>query len=109
MNPWLVLTLSIASEVAGTLLLKASYGLSQWAPTAGMGLCYAAAIWLMGLASKQMEIGMAYAVWAGAGTALIALLGVALFSESASWGKALGVGCIVLGVLLLHLNQAAPA
>jgi multidrug transporter EmrE-like cation transporter len=48
-----------------------------------------------------------YAIWAGAGTALTAVLGILLFSENVSPIKILGVGCIVVGVGLLNLSQPA--
>lgn len=107
MNPWLLLMCSIVAEVAGTLLLKASHGLTRLWPTLSMGVCYLLAIWLMGLVSKKLEIGLTYAVWAGVGTAATALLGVWIFNEGASLMKVLGVGFIVAGVVLLNLSQSA--
>lgn len=107
MNPWLLLACSIVAEVVGTLLLKASHGLTRLWPTLSMGVCYLLVIWLMGLVSKKLEVGLTYAVWAGVGTATTALLGVWIFNEGASLMKVLGVGFIVVGVLLLNLSQSA--
>lgn len=107
MNAWIILSFSIAAEVSGNILLKTSQGLSKFMPTVGMALCYIAAIWLMGIVTKQLEIGITYAIWAGAGTALTAVLGILFFSENVSPIKILGVGCIVVGVGLLNLSQPA--
>ena len=105
MSPWLLLAFSIIAEVAGTVMLKFSNGFSKILPTVAMGLCYLAAIWLMGLVTKKIEIGITYAIWAGAGTAVTALMGVFLFSESFSTMKVVGVLCIVMGVVFLNLAQ----
>ena len=50
---------------------------------------------------------MAYAIWAGVGTALIALIGVALFKEGVSPVKLLGIGLVIAGVVLLNLYGGA--
>jgi small multidrug resistance pump len=105
MNPWLILSLSILSEVVGTILLKMSNGLTKPIPTITMGICYVGAIWLMGIAAKHMEIGLTYAIWAGVGTALTAILGVFFFSENFSFFKTAGVTSIIIGVVLLNLSQ----
>ncbi|AOK46969.1 hypothetical protein WT60_09015 [Burkholderia sp. MSMB617WGS] len=92
--------------MCGTIFLKLSAGLARLPFTMAMGACYAAAIWLMGLATKQLEIGIAYAVWAGAGTALV---GIAIVDEGASLAKWSGMTFIVAGVVLLNLSQKVPS
>ncbi|AOJ80715.1 hypothetical protein WS86_08880 [Burkholderia savannae] len=104
-----MLVLSILSEVCGTIFLKLSAGVARLPFTIAMGACYAGAIWLMGLATKQLEIGIAYAVWAGAGAALTALVGIAIVDEGASLAKWSGMTFIVAGVVLLNLSQKVPS
>lgn len=105
MNPWLLLAFSVILEVVGTVLLKFSNGLTKILPTIAMGFCYVGAIWLMGLVTKKIEMGTTYAIWAGTGTALTALMGIFLFTESYSNIKIIGIICIVIGVVLLNLAQ----
>ena len=50
-----------------------------------------------------MPLGVAYAIWSGAGTALTALIGAALFGEALSTQKVGALSIIVLGVVLLEL------
>ncbi|WP_082715915.1 MULTISPECIES: DMT family transporter [Burkholderia] len=109
MSPWILLSLSILSEVVGTVFLKCSDGLSRPSYTVAMGVCYVGAIWLMGIVTKQLEIGITYAIWAGAGTAITALVGVIVFDEGTSLAKLSGMAFIVAGVVLLNLSQRAAA
>jgi small multidrug resistance pump len=50
-----------------------------------------------------MPVGIAYAVWAGAGIALIALIGWAVFGQSLDLPAALGIALIVAGIVILQL------
>ena len=60
----------------------------------------------MAIAVKHLEIGLTYAVWAGSGTALTALLGMIWFHEAASALRLVGLLFIVLGVISLNLSVA---
>ena len=102
--PWLFLSASVLAEVLGTLALRYADGFARLWPSAAVVACYASAIWLMSLAIKFLEIGLTYAVWAGAGTALTALLGIIWFQESTSILRLLGLGFIVVGVVTLNLS-----
>jgi small multidrug resistance pump len=50
------------------------------------------------------EVGVVYAVWSGAGIAVVALLGIVWFGESRSPVKLLSIALIIIGVLLLHAS-----
>jgi len=100
---WLYLGLAIALEVAGTTCMKLSDGLTRWVPSIGMIVLYGASFTFLTLALKHLEIGIAYAIWAGLGTALISVVGIVAFSESASSLKFGFIGLIVVGVVGLYL------
>lgn len=108
MNPhtfaWLVLAASVLAEVLGTVALRHADGFTRLWPSAAVAVCYACAIWLMSLAVKHLEMGLTYAVWAGAGTALTAMLGMIWFGETTSALRLAGLGCIVVGVVALNLS-----
>ncbi|MBB5193340.1 small multidrug resistance pump [Silvimonas terrae] len=104
---WSMLVVSIIAEVTGTIALKYSHGLSRLLPTLGMGLCYATAIWLMGISTRVLPISTAYAIWAVACTALTALIGVIWFGEGVSVLKSAGLVCALLSLVLLNLADAA--
>jgi quaternary ammonium compound-resistance protein SugE len=58
---------------------------------------------LLGLALRTLPVGTAYAVWTGVGTIGTALLGIALFNESADLLRLACIGLIVAGILGLKL------
>jgi small multidrug resistance pump len=50
-----------------------------------------------------MPVSVAYAVWSGVGTALVAAVGYFFLDESMGWLKALSLALIVVGVVGLNL------
>ncbi|MEV4245741.1 multidrug efflux SMR transporter [Streptosporangium canum] len=105
---WLILAGAIIAEVVATTALKLSEGFTHkgWALVVVAG--YAAAFVLLAQALKmQMEMGTAYAVWAGAGTAAIAAIGVLFLGESLTLAKVAGIVLIIGGVLVLNLAGGA--
>lgn len=104
---WLYLTVAILFEVAGTTALKLSDGMTKLWPSAGVVVGYGIAFTLLALALRTVEVGIAYAVWAAAGTAIIAVLGILVFGESASALKLVGLALIVAGVVALNAAGGA--
>jgi len=106
MTAGLLLTFAIASEVVGTILLKVSDGFSKPVPAAGVVITYLLSVWLLALALKELEIGFAYAVWAGVGTAVVAVVGVMAWNESLNVLKVLSLMAVIAGVIGLNLSSA---
>ena len=105
LTAWLFLIASILFEVFGMLSLRYSNGFGNLMPTAGAISCFIASIWLMSFSLKQIEMGITYAIWAAASTAIVALLGIAFYQESISQFKIAGITLIVVGVILLNLSS----
>ena len=104
---WLVLAGAIASEVVGTTALKFSEGFSRLIPAILVVLGYGGAFVLLSIALKwNMPMSVAYAVWAGAGTAAIAVIGVVALNEPITALKTLGIALIIGGVVTLNLGGA---
>jgi len=101
---WIYLGFAILFEVAGTTSMKLSEGLSKLLPSTLMVVLYIASFALMALALKKLEVGMTYAIWAGLGTALIAVIGVLYFKEPMSALKAVSILLIIAGVIGLNLS-----
>ncbi|MFC4501918.1 MULTISPECIES: DMT family transporter [Streptomyces] len=97
---------AIAAEVAATTAMKYSEGFSRLWPTVLTTLGYIVSFTLLAQTLKTVGIGTAYAIWAGVGTATIALLGLALFGESLTLTKVAGIVLIVGGVVVLNLGGA---
>ncbi|WP_068923667.1 DMT family transporter [Planobispora rosea] len=105
---WLMLAGAIIAEILATTALKLSDGFSHkgWSLLVVAG--YGTAFYLLAQALKlQMEVGTAYAVWSGAGTAAIAAIGVLFLGESLNLAKIAGIALIIGGVLVLNLAGGA--
>ncbi|MEU2772019.1 multidrug efflux SMR transporter [Streptomyces sp. NPDC007162] len=103
---YLTLAGAIAAEVAATTAMKYSDGFSRLWPTLLTTLGYVVSFLLLAQTLKTVSIGTAYAIWAGVGTATIAVLGLLLFGEGLSLVKVAGIALIVGGVVVLNLGGA---
>ena len=100
---WLYLGVAIATEVAGTVALKFTDGFTRVVPSAVVVVGYGLSFAFLALTLKGLALGVTYAIWAGIGTAAIALIGMVALGEPVS---ALRLGCIALivaGVIGLNL------
>jgi small multidrug resistance pump len=105
---WLFLFLAIVLEVTGTTCMKLSQGFTRLAPSALMILFYIGSFANLTLALKKIEVGIAYAIWSGVGTALIAAIGILWFKETLTAVKLISVSLIIAGVVGLHLGSRGP-
>jgi small multidrug resistance pump len=101
-----LLTIAITSEVAATVSLRYSDGFSKPLPSAIVVLGYAISFWLLSLVLKEISVGTTYAIWAGAGTAAIALIGIVALGEPATAIKLGSIALIIAGVIGLNLSGA---
>jgi small multidrug resistance pump len=101
-----LLTLAIAAEVAATVSLRYSEGFSKLLPSAIVVLGYASSFYLLSLILKQLSVGTTYAIWAGAGTAAVAVIGIVALGEPATAIKLVSIALIIAGVIGLNLSGA---
>ena len=101
---WLYLTFAILTEVAGTTCMKLSVGFTKSTPSVLMWLFYGVCFYFLTLALKKVDVSVAYAIWSGVGTALIATLGVLYFGEPISILKVVGLVAIIGGVVALNVS-----
>ena len=104
-NPWILLFIGVGLEVVATTCLKLSQGFTKLWPSVGFIIFFASAFYLFSLCIKNIEVGIAYAVWAGLGIGLIAIIGVIFFSEEISLLKFLAIGMIIVGAVILNLTS----
>ena len=99
------LGLAILAEVIATSALKTSDGFSRLWPSVITVVAYGIAFYLLSQTLKRMEIGVVYAIWSGAGTAAMALVGYWVFNEQLDALKVISIGLIVLGVIGLNAGS----
>jgi small multidrug resistance pump len=104
MQSWFFLAGAIALEVAGTTSMKLSQGFTKLFPSVLLFVFYAGSFVALTFALKKVEVSIAYAVWSGAGTALIAAIGILCFREAASVFKFISLLLIIAGVVGLNLS-----
>jgi small multidrug resistance pump len=101
---WLYLVLAIVLEVSGTTSMKLSQGFTQMLPSVLMFLFYGLSLAALTLALKSIDVSVAYAVWSGLGTALIATMGVLWLKEPLNTLKVVSLMLIIIGVIGLNLS-----
>lgn len=101
-----LLTVAIATEVGATAALPRAEGFTNPAWTAAVVAGYAFSIWLLTVVVKEIPVSVTYAIWAGLGTAAIAVVGVLFLDEPLSAAKVAAIGLIISGVVLLNFQGA---
>ena len=100
-NHWVLLTLAVIAEVAGSASMRLSDGFTRWLPVVGVCILYLIAFWLEALVMRTLGMGVTYSIWAGAGMALSAVVGIFFFNESANLYKLGGIFVIMVGVVVV--------
>lgn len=101
-----LLLVAIASEVFATAALPRAHGFTDPGWTAVVIVGYALSIWLLTLVVKQIPVSITYAIWAGLGTAAIAVVGVVFLGEPVSAVKIAAIALIIAGVVLLNVQTS---
>ncbi|HLA30553.1 MAG TPA: multidrug efflux SMR transporter [Pseudomonas sp.] len=73
---WVILLLAGVLEAVWAIGLKRSNGFSEWGPALYTVLALAASVWLLGVAMREIPIGIAYAIWTAIGTLLVFIFAV---------------------------------
>jgi small multidrug resistance pump len=101
-----LLAVAITTEVAATAALPRTAGFSHPGWTVLVIGGYAVSIWLLAIIVRTIPVAVTYAIWAGLGTAAIAVVGVVVLGDSMDWVKAGAIALIVVGVVVLNLHGA---
>jgi small multidrug resistance pump len=84
--------------------MKLSAGFTQLLPSVSMIIFYGISLTSLTIAIKKIDVSVAYAVWSGLGTVLIATIGILWFKEPATALKIISLGLVVIGVIGLNLS-----
>ncbi|MBC2638189.1 multidrug efflux SMR transporter [Rhodococcus wratislaviensis] len=103
---YVLLVGAIVCEIVATMALKVSDGFSKLPPSILVVIGYVCSFTLLGLAlNRGLPISVGYAIWAAAGTTVVAILGVVFFRETLSGMAIAGIALIIVGVGLLNLGN----
>jgi small multidrug resistance pump len=100
---WIYLAVAILAEVVATSALRAADGFSRLMPSLIVVAGYGTSFFFLSLTLKSIPLGIAYAVWSGAGITLIALIGYVYYNQSLDVPAVIGIAMIMAGVAVIYL------
>jgi small multidrug resistance pump len=109
MPSYLFLSIAIIAEVIATSALRAADGFSQWLPSIIVVIGYAVAFYFLSLTLKTIPVGIAYAIWSGAGIVLISIVGFVVYKQVLDLPALIGMGLIVAGVVVINAFSSSSA
>lgn len=98
-----LLSCAIISEVIGSSFLVKSEGFTRILPSIMVFVLFSIAFYLLSQVIKIIPLGIAYAIWAGVGIVLTALIGYFIFKQTLDLAAIIGIGFIVCGVIIINL------
>ena len=103
MHAYALLAIAIVAEVLATTALKASMSFTRLGPSLIVVLGYGLAFWLLTLVMRTVPVGLAYAIWSGAGIVLVTLLAAFFYRQLPDTPALMGIALIICGVLVIQL------
>ena len=100
---YLYLTIAIVAEVIATNALKASEGFTRLVPSIVVVVGYGAAFYFLALVLKVIPVGIAYAIWAGMGIVLVAIVAAIVFKQVPDLPAIIGMLLIISGVVIINV------
>ncbi len=96
------LAIATIAEVIATSALKSSEEFTKLVPSLIVIVGYIVAFYFLALVLKTVPIGIAYAIWAGMGIVLVAIVGAVMFKQVPDLAALIGMTLIIAGVLIMH-------
>jgi multidrug transporter EmrE-like cation transporter len=102
MAKWTFLAMAIFSEVVATSSLKSSEGFTNLIPSLIVLVGYSAAFYFLSLTLNDIPLGIAYAIWSGAGIVGIAIVAMIFHEQNLDTGAMIGMGLVILGIIVMR-------
>lgn len=109
MTAWFYLVIAGLLEVCWAMGLKYTEGFTKPVPTVLTIGAIIASMWMLGIATKDMPIGTAYAVWVGIGATGAAIFGSVFLREPLTAGRLVFLGLLVISIVGLKLTAPPSA
>ncbi|OAN11116.1 multidrug transporter [Photobacterium jeanii] len=107
--PMIPLGIAIVCEVIATSLLPRTEQFTKLGLTAVVLLCYAVAFFMLSVTVRTMPVGVAYAIWCGAGIVLVAMLGWMFSGQYLDKFAVLGISLIMAGTIIINVFSKSVA
>ncbi len=99
---YIFLSLAIIFEVIGSGFMKASDGFTKLVPSVITVVAFVFCFVFLSQALKSIPLGIAYAIWGGAGIVLTAIISVVVFKQTLDIPSIIGIILIVGGVVIMN-------
>ena len=100
---YLYFAAAIISEVIATSALKASEQFTKLMPSLIVIVGYCISFYLVTLVLKTIPVGITYAIWAGVGIVIVALVGAILYKQIPDLPAVIGMVFIIAGVVIINV------
>lgn len=100
---FLYLAIAIIAEVIATSALKASNGFTVLWPSIITIIGYAIALFFLSLTMKAIPMGIAYAIWSGAGIILISTIGLLVYKQHLDIPALIGLALMISGIVFINV------
>ncbi len=100
---WAILLVAGLFEIGFAIGLKYADGFTRLWPSLATVIMIILSLSLLGMATRSLPMGTAYAVWTGIGSVGTVALGIILFGESAALNRLSCLALIILGIIGLKI------
>ena len=100
---YLYFAAAIISEVVATSALKATQEFTKLIPSLIVIFGYCISFYLLTLVLRTVPVGITYAIWAGVGIVLVALVGAILYKQIPDIPAMIGMVLIIAGVVIINV------
>lgn len=103
LNTYIILAISICAETLATTMMKASDGFTRTIPSMVVVVGYAISLYGLSQVVKTMNIGIAYAIWAGMGIFLVSIMSFLFYKQKLDLPAIMGMVFIAVGISIIQL------
>ncbi len=100
---WIYLCIAIIAEVIATTALKQTEGFTKLVPSFLVVSGYGIAFYLLSKIVQLLPLAITYAIWSGAGIALVGIVGWIWLGQKLDPAAILGISLIILGVIVINV------
>ncbi len=100
---WITLFIAIVFEVCATSWLPKTNKFTDPLHTAIALSGYAVAFYMLSITVQSMPLGIAYAIWCGAGIIIVTGIAWLFYGQQLDFFALLGISFILVGAMIIHL------
>lgn len=99
--------IAIVGEVIATSALKSADGFTRLLPSLIVVVGYGVSFYFISLSLRAIPVGVAYAIWAGVGVALVSFIAWIFLGQSLDKPTIAGLVLIIAGVVVLRISPTS--